>query len=231
MGDHEYSDTSGGATGIINQYLKPLNLVKTYYSYELNNAHFVFIDPYIDYEPGSAQYQFIESDLKTASTNPNIDWRFIVESVPMYTSPSKHPADFNIRDIYHPLFDKYKVNLVLTSDNHNYQRTFPLKYNNGDSSNPIVANGNQVPDNKANNNNGVIYLVTGTAGRSLYELEGQSPYVVKQDDKHYGFININIDGKKLEVNFHANANAVMGKFNYHSISYQNNPIDQFTLLK
>ena len=29
MGDHDYSDTSGGATGIINQYLKPLNLVKT----------------------------------------------------------------------------------------------------------------------------------------------------------------------------------------------------------
>ena len=96
MGDHEYSDTSGGATGIINQYLKPLNLVKTYYSYDLNNAHFVFIDPYIDYEPGSAQYQFIENDLKTASTNPSIDWIFVVESVPMYTSPSKHPADFNI---------------------------------------------------------------------------------------------------------------------------------------
>ncbi|HEX7256479.1 MAG TPA: metallophosphoesterase, partial [Nitrososphaeraceae archaeon] len=29
MGDHEYIDTSGGATGIINQYLKPLNLEKT----------------------------------------------------------------------------------------------------------------------------------------------------------------------------------------------------------
>ena len=28
MGDHEYSDTIGGATGVINQYLKPLNLAK-----------------------------------------------------------------------------------------------------------------------------------------------------------------------------------------------------------
>jgi hypothetical protein len=231
MGDHEYSDTSGGATGIINQYLKPLNLVKTYYSYDLNNAHFVFIDPYIHYEPGSAQYQFIENDLKTASTNPNIDWIFVVESVPMYTSPSKHPADSNIRDIYHPLFDTYNVNIVLTSDNHNYQRTLPLKYNNGDSSNPIVANEDRVSHNKANNNNGVIYLVTGTAGRSLYELEGQSPYVVKQDDKHYGFINININGKNLEANFHVNANPVTSKFNYHNINYQNNLIDQFNLSK
>ena len=223
MGDHEYSDTSGGAIGIINQYLKPLNLVKTYYSYELNNAHFVFIDPYIDYEPGSAQYQFIESDLKTASTNPNIDWRFIVESVPMYTSPSKHPADFNIRDIYHPLFDKYKVNLVLTSDNHNYQRTFPLKYNNGDSSNPIVANKDQ---NNYDTSNGVIYLVTGTAGRSHYELEGQSPYVVKQDDKNFGFLNIDVNGKTLKGTFYANQYGAGS-----DIESPNNILDDFTISK
>ena len=223
MGDHEYSDTSGGATGIINQYLKPLNLVKTYYSYDLNNAHFVFIDPYIDYEPGSAQYQFIENDLKTASTNPNIDWRFVVESLPMYTSPSKHPADFNIRDIYHPLFDKYNVNLVLTSENHNYQRTFPLKYNNGDSSNPIVANKDQ---NNYDTYNGVIYLVTGTAGRSHYEFEGQSPYIVKQDDKNFGFLNIDVNGKTLKGTFYANQYG-----SGSGIESPNNILDDFTLSK
>ena len=223
MGDHEYSDTSGGATGIINQYLKPLNLVKTYYSYDLNNAHFVFIDPYIDYEPGSAQYQFIENDLKTASTNPNIDWIFVVESVPMYTSPSKHPADFNIRDIYHPLFDKYNVDLVLTSDNHNYQRTFPLKYNNGDSSNPIVANGNQ---NNYDTYNGVIYLVIGTAGRSHYEFEGQAPYIVKQDDKNFGFLNIDVNSKTLKGTFYANQYG-----SGSDIESSNNILDDFTISK
>jgi iron/zinc purple acid phosphatase-like protein C len=223
MGDHEYSDTSGGATGIIHQYLKPLNLVKTYYSYDLNNAHFVFIDPYIDYEPGSAQYQFIENDLKTASTNPNIDWRFVVESVPMYTSPSKHPADVNIRNIYHPLFDKYNVDLVLTSDNHNYQRTFPLKYNNGDSSYPIVANKDQ---NNYDTYNGVIYLVTGTAGRSHYKFEGQAPYIVKQDDKNFGFLNIDVNGKTLKRTFYANQYG-----SGSDIESTNNILDDFTISK
>jgi hypothetical protein len=223
MGDHEYSDTSGGAIGIINQYLKPLNLVKTYYSFDRNNAHFVFIDPYIDYEPGSAQYQFIENDLKTASTNPNIDWRFVVESVPMYTSPSKHPADFNIRNIYHPLFDKYNVDLVLTSDNHNYQRTFPLKYNNGDSSYPIVANKDQ---NNYDTYNGVIYLVTGTAGRSHYQFEGQAPYIVKQDDKNFGFLNIDVNGKTLKGTFYANQYG-----SGSNIESTNNILDDFTISK
>ena len=99
----------------------------------------LFIDPFIDYSPGSTQYQFIENDLKTASTNPKIDWTFVVESTPIYISPSEHPGNSTIRDIYHPLFDKYGVDLVFSSDNHNYQRTFPLKYNSeGDSSNPII---------------------------------------------------------------------------------------------
>ena len=223
MGDHEYSDTSGGAMGVINQYLKPLNLAKTYYSYDLNNAHFVFIDPYIDYKPGSAQYQFIENDLKTTSTNPKIDWRFVVESVPMYTSPSKHPADSNIRDIYHPLFDKYNVDIVFNSDNHNYQRTFPLKYNNGDSSNPIVTNKNK---NSYDSYTGVIYLITGTAGRSHYEFEGQASYIVKQNSNNFGFVNIDINGKTLKGTFYANEQG-----SGHNTESQNNMLDEFTILK
>ena len=233
MGDHEYSDTSGGAIGVINQYLKPLNLVKTYYSYDLNNAHFVFIDPYIDYKPGSAQYQFVENDLKTASTNPNIDWRFVVQSVPMYTSPSKHPADSNIRGIYHPLFDKYKVDIVFNSDNHNYQRTFPLKYNSEgvgkeDPNDPIVVDRNQNNYYYGNDDRGVIYLITGTGGRSLYDIEERAPFVANQEDKHFGFLNIAISGKTLKGTFYANES---GLPRYHNVNYQNNIMDHFTILK
>ncbi|HET7642670.1 MAG TPA: metallophosphoesterase, partial [Nitrososphaeraceae archaeon] len=168
MGDHEYSDTSGGVTGVINQYLKPLNLQKTYYSFDINNAHVTVMDAYIDYEPGSDQYQFIENDLKTTFTDPSIGWRFVVESAPIYTSPSQHPGDSKIRDIYHPLFDKYGVDIVFTSDNHNYQRTFPIKYNSGggDSSNPIISDSNQdtyhtinADDINNNNNKGIIYVI------------------------------------------------------------------------
>ena len=223
MGDHEYSYTSGGAIGVVNQYLKPLNLAKTYYSYDLNNAHFVFIDPYIDYKPGSAQYQFIENDLRNASTKPNIDWRFVIESVPMYTSPSKHPADSTIRDIYHPLFDKYKIDIVLTSDNHNYQRTFPLKYNNAGSSTPIVGNNDH---NNYHSYTGVIYLVTGTAGRSHYEFEGQAPYVVKQDDQNFGFLNFIINGKALKGTFYAN-----NQGSSSDVESSNNILDTFTISK
>ncbi len=230
MGDHEYHDTEGGTIGVLNEYLKPLDLSKTYYSFDLNNVHFVFIDPYLDYKPGSEQYQFIENDLKTASTNPKIDWTFVVEHIPMYTSPSKHPADSIIRDIYHPLFDKYKVDLVFSGDNHNYQRTFPLKYNNdqqtGDSvNNPIITDKDQ---NNYNADSGVIYLITGTAGRSLYEIKEQAPFVAKQDDKDFGFLNIDINDKTLKGTFYKNEN----KKGIINVSFQNDKIaDEFTISK
>ena len=234
MGDHEYSDTSGGVTGVKNQYLKPLNLQKTYYSFDRYNVHFIIIDPFIDYSTSSVQYQFIEQDLRDVYNNPNIDWTFVVETTPIYTSLAQHPGNSTIRDIYHPLFDKYGVDLVLTSDNHNYQRTFPLKYNDkdGDSSNPVIVDSNQNnyhiinDDSDYENNKGVIYLITGTGGRSLYEIKEQAPFVAKQDDKHFEFLNIDINGKKLKGTFYANELQIP---RYHYVNYQNNVIDKFTI--
>lgn len=227
MGDHEYTDTKGGVVGVTNEYLKPLHLEKTYYSFDIKNVHFTILDPYIDSSNSSAQYHFIENDLKTASTNPNIDWTFVVESIPIYSSPSQHLGNSTIRDIYHPLFDKHGVDLVFTSDNHNYQRTFPLKYNSHgeDSKNPIIVDKNR--NNHYNKDDGVIYFIIGTAGRSLYEIKEQAPFVAKQDDKHFGFLNIDINGNNLKGNFYANEEAL----SHHYINYQNRIIDQFTISK
>ena len=224
MGDHDYSDTLGGKIGVINEYLDPLNLGKTYYSFNLNNVHLVFIDPYLDYGPRSDQYQFIANDLKNAFNNPKIDWTFVVEHIPIYTSPSKHPSDYSIRDLFHPLFDKYGVDLVFSGDNHNYQRTFPLKYNNnGDNSNPLVFNKNT---NDYNTDDGVIYIICGTAGRSHYAINEQSPFVSKQDDKNFGFLNLDIKGKSLKGIFYGNPVS-----NYKDISTNNNNniIDHFSI--
>ena len=226
MGDHEYSDTNGGAVDIVNQYLKPLNLENTYYSFDINNVHVTIIDPSIDYGSTSDQYRFIENDLKAASTNPNIDWIFAVQSTPLYTSPSMHPANSTIRDVFHPLFDRYSVDLVFSSDNHNYQRTFPLKYNNNadSSDNPIISDRNQI--NYYEDYQGQIYFITGTAGRSHYEIKEQAPFVAKQDDEHFGFLNIDIDGKTLKGIFYANENELP---NSYYVDYQNNIIDEFTI--
>jgi Concanavalin A-like lectin/glucanases superfamily/Calcineurin-like phosphoesterase len=241
MGDHEYSDTNGGAIGIIDQYLKPLNLTKTYYSFDMNNVHITFIDPFIDYNSSSSQYQFIKQDLRNASNNQKIDWMFVVESTPMYTSPSDHPANSTIRDIYHPIFDKYGVDLVFTSDNHNYQRTFPLKYNSeggaNSSNNPIIVDKNLHNYSSSNNDNdddhsGQIYMITGIGGRSLYPIYSQSPFVAKQNDDQYGFINLDFTtNNTLTVTAYANEKEDDNDNTRGSNNANNNIIDQFIISK
>ena len=110
MGDHEYHDTKGGESSIMNNYLNPLALSKTYYAYDFNNVHFSAIDPYVDYAPGSSQYNFIENDLKTASTNPKIDWIFVMEHVP-YTPQLLNTLQILQSEMSFILFLK---NMVLT---------------------------------------------------------------------------------------------------------------------
>ena len=227
MGDHEYSQTPGGITGISNQYLKPLNLTKTYYSFDINKVHVTVIDPHIGYNSTSDQYQFLEEDLRNASSNPTIDWIFVVEHTPMYTSPSKHHGYASIRDVFHPLFDKFDVDLVLSADNHNYQRTFPLQYNNtGNSSNPVIVDRNKT---SYNDYLGQIYLITGTAGKSHYDIQQQAPFVANQNDDQHGFLNIDINtnNTSLTGTFYSNGN----NDTLASNNIKNDILDQFTISK
>lgn len=229
MGDHDYDDTVGGKVGAVHDYLKPLGMTNTYYAFNLHNVHFLAIDPYVAYGPNTPQYKYVVNDLKHASADPNIDWIFVIEHVPFYTSPSKHAANSTIRDVFHPLFDRYNVDLVFSGDNHNYQRTYPLIYNSNDGSSPIISK--KDPRNYADDKSGVIYLISGTAGRSHYDITQQAPFIAKQDDTKFGFLNIDIKSDKAIVGtFYANE---MGP-NYNPISDTNlkgNILDQFTISK
>ena len=117
----------------------------------------------------------------------------------------------------------------MTSDNHNYQRTFPLKYNNDDSSSPTISKNddNKYQDDKS----GVIYLITGTAGRSHYDIKQQSSFVAKQDDTQFGFLNIDIKGDQALVGtFYANEKDP-NVYPVASTDQIGNIVDQFTISK
>ena len=132
-----------------------------------------------------------------------------------YTSPANigkgNSAEKELRDVYHPLFVKYNVDLVLQAHNHNYQRSYPIIYNNTNSENPIITDTN-------NNNNyydpkGMIFGTVGTGGESLYPLTGQAPYVATQYVR-FGFLNVDVinDGTTLSGKFFANDGTIKDQF-------------------
>ena len=209
IGNHDRDDEKLPA------FMNHFGLREQYYSFDLQNIHFVALSTEVSFNVNSAQYKFVKDDLSKAASNPNIDWIIAYYHRPMYTLPSTHPAITFLRSIYHPLFEQYGVDLVLQGHNHNYQRTYPIKFNSVNPGHPIETSTNTTnytdPD-------GQIFVTVGTGGDSLYPFRGKEDYFVKQ---YIGFGMLNVDitnnGRTLTGKFYDNADGTT--------------IDQFTIYK
>jgi hypothetical protein len=213
MGNHD--EDEGNPPSLAQDYLSDFGLGTSYYSFNFHNIHFLMMNSEIPFDTKSPQYSFVDNDLKVASADKGIKWIVVSFHSPMYTSPSKHPPNTPFAEAYHPLFDKYGVDLVLQAHNHNYQRSYPLTFNSGKTTNPTPSTSEK---NNYNNPAGEIYVIAGTAGRSLYNLNGKASFNVNQF-QGYGFLNLEMsdDGKTMTAKFYSAKDGSI--------------IDQFTISK
>jgi hypothetical protein len=218
IGNHENDVNEGNS-----QYMDAfdLNNNKQYYSFDYVNAHVLTMASEISFSKGSAQYNFVENDLKTAAANPNIKWIIVNYHRVMYTSPNTCSASTcegssSLRDAYHPLFDKYRVDLVLQGHVHNYQRTFPLKYDTVSPSSPTRTS---TSTSSYTDPEGEIFATVGTGGINFHGLSGKSYFVVSQQAAKFGILDILMtnDGTKLTGKYYRNG--------------ESTPFDTFTITK
>jgi hypothetical protein len=198
----------------LDAYMNNFGLKEQYYSFDYENIHFTTISIELPFEEGSSQYSFVNNDLEKASMDPNIDWIVVYYHNLAYTSPADvgkgNSADKELRDTYHPLFDKYNVDLALQAHNHNYQRSYPIIYNVDDSKNPTITDNDK---NKYYNSTGIIFSTVGTGGAEAYPLTGQAPYIANQYIG-FGFLNIDVmnNGETLSGKFYANDGTIKDHF-------------------
>ena len=208
IGNHEVDSTKK-----LKDYMDYFGLEKQYYSFNYQNVHFTAISTEFPYEKGSEQYNFVNNDLSKVSSDPNIDWIIVFFHSLAYTSPADtgkgNRAEKELRETYHPLFDKYDVDIVLQAHNHNYQRSYPIIFNNDKPKEPIITDNTDNNNNNNNNNfhdpEGQIFVTVGTGGAELYPLTGQAVYVANQYIG-FGFLNLDVinDGTILNGKFYAN---------------------------
>ncbi|MGA9168712.1 MAG: metallophosphoesterase, partial [Nitrososphaeraceae archaeon] len=213
IGNHEHDSQS-----LLNLYMSRFNLTKQYYSFNYQNVHFLVIStelPLIGI--GSAQYNFVSNDLEKAASNKNINWIIVYYHQTAYSPASKVTPYAKFREIYHPLFDKYRVDLVLQGHEHTYQRSYPMRYNVNNSFNPIITD--NANSHNYTNPQGRIFTIVGTAGARLFPLYGHAPYIATQYIGH-GFLDVTMtnNGKTLNAKFYANDGSVKDQFtiNKHS---------------
>ena len=205
IGNHDRESSK-----IYKQITKNHNITSPYYSHDLKNIHFISLSTEHPYEEGSKQFEFIKSNLEEASNNPNIDWIIVHNHKPLYSTKHDKEDAEELRKTYHPLFEKYNVDLAISSHNQYYERTYPLLYNHEDDKKPII-----VDNSESNyyNTDGIMYLTVGTAGDELHEIEDKENYYVIQKDRH-GFLNMKLEnnGKTKVGEFYTNKGKILDSF-------------------
>jgi 3',5'-cyclic AMP phosphodiesterase CpdA len=109
-----------------------------YYAFTRHNSRFMIVDSFEDYDPTSAQYKWLESELQKANKSGLNTFVMFHES-PFSVGP--HGDTPEAQEYLHPLFAKYKVSLVICGHDHLYYRM---------------------------KRDGVNYVVTGGGGAPLY---------------------------------------------------------------
>ena len=202
---------------IYKQLVKYHNLTNPYYSHDFRNIHFISLSTEHPFEEGSQQYEFIKNDLEKVSKNQNIDWIIVHSHKPLYSTRNTPEISEDLRNIYQPLFEKYDVDLVISSHNHYYERTYPLSYNNDDDQEPII---NDDSESNYLNTDGIIFLTVGTGGDEMQEILDKEDYYVIQNNNEFGFINLKLEN---------NGKTLVGEF--RTGEDEDNIIDSFNLTK
>jgi len=194
------------------------NLKTPYYSHDFKNIHFISMSTEHPFAKGSIQYEFIKSDLEKSSQNSNNDWIIIHQHKPLYSTLQDKKEAEELRDTYQELFQHYDVDLVISSHNQYYERTYPLLYN-ADFEKMTNKKVEPMPIITVNNTsdypptNGIVFLTVGTAGDKLNTVKEKPDFYVIQESK-FGFLNVKIENKgdTLVGEFHSNDGNIIDQF-------------------
>jgi calcineurin-like phosphoesterase family protein len=191
IGNHEVDSSK-----LRKDYMNYFGLKEQYYSFNQKNVHFLALSTETSFDEDSEQFAFAKQDLEKYSKDPFIDWIIVFYHRYIYGSGSGLEEEKDFRETYHPLFDKYKVDLALQGHLHVYERTYPITFNNDDGDEPIVQDNNP---NLYKNPNGTIFLTVGTGGAHDMQLSSLKDFSVEGIAGEFGILNIQIENDQTPL--------------------------------
>jgi hypothetical protein len=178
----------------------------TYYERTFNNIYFLVLDSENNPET-NPQRDAMKTKLQAASTKSGIEWIIVLHHRPFYGPSSNHPNEADARDVWDPLFDQYKVDLVVTAHNHLTWCSKLLKYGGG-ATPTVVSSGSGTPIkysyNRGTANHGKLFASVGNGGKSHYSASNHPSYIVFLNDDTYGYLLIEVknNGKLLDLRWY-----------------------------
>ena len=191
IGNHEVDSSK-----LRKDYMNYFGLENQYYSFNEKNIHFLALSTETSFDDDSEQYQFAIQDLEKYSKDPFIDWIIVFYHKYIYGSGSGIEVEKDFRETYHPVFDKYKVDLALQGHLHVYERTYPITFNEDDEDEPIVQDSNP---NIYKNPKGTIFVTVGTGGAHDMQLSSLNDYSAQGIAGEFGILNIEIENDQTPL--------------------------------
>ena len=188
LGNHE--------DGSEDDYMDYFGLENQYYSFNEKNIHFLALSTETDFDEDSEQYEFARQDLEKYSKDPFIDWIIVFYHRYIYGSGGGLEEETDFRETYHPLFDKYKVDLALQGHLHVYERTYPITFNDDDDDEPIVQDS---APNIYKNPKGTIFVTVGTGGAHDMQLSSLKDFSAEGFAGDFGILNIEIENDQTPL--------------------------------
>jgi tetratricopeptide (TPR) repeat protein len=150
---------------------------RAWYSFGFGNAHFVVLDANQGRlaGPDDPQVKWLINDLRESKAQ----WKLVSVHQAVFTSGGHNynAERYRVKNLLHPIFEKYGVDMVFTGHDHHYERTLPIKAGHG--ARPVT------------------YVVSGNSGTPLR-------YVGKQSwtafaERVFGYSLVTIAGRRLEL--------------------------------
>jgi len=177
-GNHDYH--TSGAAGYFNYFGAAAGSPsRGYYSYNLGNWHVVAINSNIARGVGSAQEQWLRSDL-AANTRPCTIayWHH-----PRFTSGANHAPNTSMGPIVQALYD-FNAEVVVAGHNHQYERFAPMN-----------------PSGQLDNTRGIRHFVAGMGGASHYSFGTIRPNSQRRNSDTYGVLKFTLHANSYDWQF------------------------------
>jgi hypothetical protein len=169
--DMEAAYSADGYGGLQDRFVFPQNgphMCPAVYSFVYGNVGIVSLDANdVSFEiranlgySGGAQTAWLDKVLASLRRNARVDFIVVFFHHCAYCTGETHGSEGGVRAKWVPLFDRYKVDLVINAHNHVYERTDPLRDG--------AATGEAPPGSTVRPEvDGTTYLTAGGGGRDV----------------------------------------------------------------
>ena len=192
LGNHENEDIKVDGKDVEIGYVATLARfampgAEHWYTFDYGCARFVSINSDAYKAPGHLEW--VDATLAAARRDPKIKWIIVLQHHPVYGTSKGRGDNQGLIENVAPIFDKYKVDLVLEGHDHHYERQYPMR------ANAITSK----DKSKYKKGVGTLYVIEGGGGRPSYDFSDPIPEKCALREKTNGYVRVKVSKKAISV--------------------------------